>query len=163
MVWVKPNYAPGYPTLRRYDNNFEYMFVFSKGKPSAYNLIEDKPKKQSTIERQQYATSFATKDGRVESGPTTNEKDVCRRTNVWTIPNGQIRGLDHPAPFSPQIAQDHIITWSNEGDVVLDPMCGSGTTPSEAKRLGRQYIGIDISHKYIVKAKSRVAKTRVGE
>ena len=157
MIWEKPNYAPGYPTLRRYDNVFEYMFVFSKGKPKAHNLICDKPKKESSKQRSRYATSYAQKDGtRLSSEPTANNKYFCRRTNIWKIPNGQIRGLGHPAPFPEQLAHDHILSWSNEGDTVLDPFMGSGTTGKMAKQLNRNFIGIELDPTYFAIAEKRI-------
>ena len=64
----------------------------------------------------------------------------------------------HPAMFPEQLAKDQIISWSNEGDLVLDPMCGSGTTCKMAKQQGRNYIGIDISKKYLEIAERRMAQ-----
>ena len=159
MIWEKPNYAPGYPTLRRYDNTFEFMFVFSKGKPKTCELICDKPKKESSKQRSQYKTSYIQKDGsRTFSGATYNGKDFCRRTNVWNIPNGQIRGIGHPAVFPEQLANDHIISWSNEGDLVYDPLMGSGTTAKMAIINGRNYIGSEISKEYC-----KIAEKRINE
>ena len=57
--------------------------------------------------------------------------------------------FEHPAMFPEKLAEDHIISWSNEGDVVLDPFAGSGTTLKMAKKLNRNYIGIEISAEYI--------------
>jgi len=158
MVWEKPNYAPGYPTLRRYDNVFEYMFILSKGKPKTFNLICDKPKKESSKQRAKYKTTYAKQDTRVESGPTANGKDFCRRTNLWSIPNGQQRGLNHPAPFPEQLAHDHIISWSNPGDVVLDCFAGSGTTGIMAYEAGRKCILIEIDETYCDIIKERFSK-----
>jgi len=157
MIWEKPNYAPGYPTLRRYDNTFEFMFVFSKGKPKTYELICDKPKKESSKQRSQYKTSYIQKDGsRTFSGATDNGKDFCRRTTVWNIPNGQIRGIGHPAVFPEQLANDHIISWSNEGDLVYDPLMGSGTTAKMAIINGRNWIGSEVSEEYCQIAEKRI-------
>ena len=64
----------------------------------------------------------------------------------------------HPAPFPCQLARDHIKSWTNEGDIVLDPMSGSGTTCKAAYRLKRKYIGIDISNEYCELAKKRIAQ-----
>ena len=66
--------------------------------------------------------------------------------------------FQHPAMFPEQLAHDHIISWSNEGDIVFDPMCGSGTTCKMAKQLGRNFIGIDISEEYCEIARKRIAK-----
>lgn len=159
MIWEKPNYAPGYPTLRRYDNVFEFMFVFSKGKPKTCELICDKPKKESSKQRSKYKTSYIQKDGsRIFSEPTNNGKDFCRRTNVWNIPNGQIRGIGHPAVFPEQLANDHIISWSNKFDVVYDPFMGSGTTAKMALLNKRYFIGSELSEEYCQIANERIAR-----
>jgi site-specific DNA-methyltransferase (adenine-specific) len=55
----------------------------------------------------------------------------------------------HPAQFPENLARDHILSWSNEGDIVFDPMCGAGTTCKEAYLLHRNFIGIDMSEEYI--------------
>jgi len=161
MIWEKPNYAPGYPTLRRYDNVFEYMFILSKEKPKNHNLICDKPKKESSKQRAKYKTSYAKQDIRIEKGPTANGQSFCRRTNVWKIPNGQIRGLNHPAPFPEKLAHDHIISWSNEGDTILDPFMGSGTTGKMALLNNRKFIGCEIDTEYFQIAKDRIEAAQV--
>lgn len=156
MIWEKVNYAPGYPTLRRYDAAFDYMFVFVKGKPIVCNLICDKPKKESSRQRSRYKTSYAKQEGRVEKGPTYNDKDFCRRTNVWKIPNGQIRGLRHPAPFPELLVNDHVVSWSNEGDLIFDPFMGSGTTGKVAILNKRRFIGIEKDETYFKIARKRI-------
>lgn len=157
MIWQKPNYAPFYPSIKRYDLNFEFMFVLSKGQPKAWNPIKDKPKKESTKKRGKYKTSFARRDGsRYSQESTANENDFSKRDAVWICPNGQKRGIGHPAPFPIQLATDHIQSWSNEGDTVLDPFMGSGTTGVACKELGRNFIGIEKVEKYFEIAKARV-------
>ena len=149
IIWQKPNYAPMYPSVKRYDSSFEYMFVWSKGQPKSWNPIKDKPKKESTKSRGKYKTSFAKKDGsRYESSSTANDSEFSKRHNVWICPNGQKRGIGHPAPFPEQLAQDHIISWSNENDLILDPFAGSGTTGLAAKNLNRQFILIEKEKEY---------------
>ena len=74
------------------------------------------------------------------------------------IPN-QSRGIEHPAPFPEKLAEDHILSWSNEGDTVLDPMCGSGTTLKMAKKNNRNYIGIEISKEYCLLSEKRIHET----
>ena len=74
---------------------------------------------------------------------------------MWSIPVGGGHSTKdkiaykHPAIFPEKVVEDHIISWSNEGDVVLDPFAGSGTTLKMAKKLKRNYIGIEISAEYI--------------
>jgi len=158
MIWQKPNYAPMYPSVKRYDLNFEYMFVLSKGQPKTWNPIKDRIKAESSKQRSKYKTSFIKKDGsRNLKEKVDNGNDFCKRNSVWIIPNGQIRGLKHPAPFPEQLAEDHILSWSNEGDTILDPMAGSGTTLKMAKKNNRNYIGIEISQEYIDIINKRLA------
>lgn len=158
MIWQKPNYAPFYPSIKRYDLNFEYMFVLSKGQPVAWNPIKDKPKKESTKQRGKYKTSFANSDGtRYSQHSTANGSEFSKRDAVWLCPNGQKRGISHPAPFPLQLATDHIRSWSNEGDIVLDPFMGSGTTGIAALELGRSFIGIEKVDKYFQLAQDRIS------
>ena len=88
-------------------------------------------------------------------GKTIKEYGV--RFNIWKIPN-QKRGINHPAPFPEQLANDHIVSWSNPGDIIFDPFVGSGTTAKMAALNGRKYIGIDISEEYCELARKRVAE-----
>ncbi len=156
MIWNKGILT--FPNKLRYHNGFEYMFVFSKGSPKSVNLIHDRPNKYGgTIihgnERQ--------KDGRLtrQSGHGKRViKAVGARFNVWDMPSVQSskERTGHPAQFPEQLAKDHIISWSNPGDVVLDPFMGSGTTAVAAIRAGRDYIGFEISKEYCEIAKNRI-------
>ena len=122
----------------------EFMFVLSKGRPNTVNRIADIPNK--------YAGRITTGERRLVNGEKKPKKqrrirEIGYRTNVWKI---RADKYDiHPAPFPEKLARDHIISWSNPDDVVLDPMCGSGTTGKQAVLLGRDFIGIDISAEYI--------------
>lgn len=129
----------------RYSQIFEYMFVFSKGKPKA-NLICDKINKWAGY------TSF---DGKIPEVP-----ELSPRTNIWEYTTSFNDKNDHPAVFPEQLAKDHILTWSKQSDLILDPFCGSGTTLKMAYINYRKYIGIDISQRYCDMAKSRIEKTR---
>ena len=146
-----------YPSVKRYDLNFEYMFVLTKGQPKSWNPIKDKKKAESSIKRAKYKTSFAKNDGsRIVKENTDNGLDFSKRNAVWIIPNGQTRGLSHPAPFPEQLANDHIISWSNKGDVIFDPFMGSGTTGKMAKLNNRKFIGIEKVPEYFKIAKQRI-------
>ena len=68
------------------------------------------------------------------------------------------KGVKHPAPFPEQLANDHIISWSNEGDTVLDCFMGSGTTGKMAVLNNRKFIGIEIDDTYFEIAKERINK-----
>jgi len=93
---------------------------------------------------------------------------LSKRTNVWDIRGGWMVGstdkiaFEHPATFPESLAQDHIMSWSKEGDIVLDCFSGSGTTPKMAKLLNRHYIGIDTSDEYVALANERLAQVERG-
>lgn len=149
----------------RYTQIFEYMFVFSKGAPKVANLISDKPNKWAGHTNWGENTHRG-KDGHLVT--TDNIKavpDYSPRNNIWRyIVGGGFATKDkiahqHPAIFPEKLARDHILSWSNEGDIVFDPMCGSGTTCKVAKELGRSYIGCDISGEYVKLAKERIQGT----
>lgn len=129
---------------------YEFMFVLSKGRPNIINRIRDKV---NTNAGHPVSPSREHSSGR--RGGHRNIHDVGLRTNIWRYPSVSIRwdlhanGWHHPGAFPEALARDHIISWSNPGDVVLDPMCGSGTTGKQAVLLGRRFIGIDISGEYI--------------
>jgi site-specific DNA-methyltransferase (adenine-specific) len=134
-----------YPANRkgnRYSQIFEYMFVFSKGKPKSANLICDKPNKWA-----------GHKDF---SGKLKNPvPDFSPRNNIWRYVTS-FNGVKHPAPFPEQLAFDHILSWSVEGDVVYDPFMGSGTTAKAAVLTGREWIGSEISNEYVDLAEKRL-------
>lgn len=151
MIWEKP--SPACPTQDRYYDVFEYMFVFSKGKPKAINLIEDRQNKScGSSFRKQTRSCREDRKYKKEKGVI---KPVGRRFNVWSVSRGMNK-TSHPAVFPEQLANDHIISWSNEGDVVFDPFVGSGTTAKMAMLNNRHYIGCDISQEYIDIATKRL-------
>jgi site-specific DNA-methyltransferase (adenine-specific) len=157
MIYAKKNT----PFMRSnaYTNAYEYMFVLSKGKPKTFNpLMED------TV-RQGFEMVVTNKGADAKNNKVLKElKPKKVKTNIWTYAVGlggttkDREAFEHPAVFPEKLAQDHILSWSNENDIVLDPMCGSGTTCKMAKTNKRHYIGIDISEEYIGIAKQRVAK-----
>lgn len=123
---------------------YEFMFVLSKGQPNTVNRIADIPNK---FAGQTTSGERRKQNGEKKPTKTRQVRALGFRTNIWRMGRD---GLDiHPAPFPEKLARDHIISWSNPGDVVLDPMCGSGTTGKQAVLLGRRFIGIDISGEYI--------------
>lgn len=150
-----------FPEINRYYPCFEYMFVLSKGKPKTYNLIQDKHNTSkgqliSNTERQ-VDGSMKQSSGR-KKGRRMKEKGV--RTNIWEYKTGSNSSknpiaFQHPATFPLELAKDHIISWSNEGDLVLDCFMGSGTTGVACQELNREFIGIEIEEKYYNIAKER--------
>lgn len=159
--------SASFPEKGRYSQVFEYMFVFLKGKkPNTVNIIKDK--KNAWAGHSTFGTpSVRMKDGsikKMKEGFVVGEYSA--RYNVWNIVNGKGFGGDklsynHPASFPEALAEDHILSWSKEGDVILDPMCGSGTTLKMAKMNNRNYIGIDINDEYVSLSEERIKNVKV--
>lgn len=160
MIFKKRNPIPQI-YRKRYNNEFEYMFVFSKGLVSTHNPIMV-PCLHAGLELNgtTYKNYSRHEQKREKMANPVKEEKV--KGNIWEYVVGKNledqEAKGHPAPFPCELARDHISSWSNEGDVVLDPMCGSGTTCKAALQLGRNFIGIDISHEYC-----RIAKDRLGQ
>ena len=144
-------------THNRYEQHFEYMFVFSKGKPNVFNpILENK------IYRRINVTSFGReKDGSFDIG-SRSESTTKIKSNVWKVFAGggasDRIASKHPAIFPEQLANDHIISWSNEGNLVFDPFMGSGTTAKMAILNKRNYIGSEISAEYCEIIQKRLSK-----
>ena len=145
----------------RYSQIFEYVFILSKGKPKTHNLIMDRKNNITT----QTGSSYRQKDGTLKWVIPKPIKQYGVRGNIWYYSSGYQKSTkdkiayQHPAIFPEKLAQDHILSWSNENDLVLDPMCGSGTTCKMAKKTGRQYIGIDTTPEYCEIARKRINAT----
>jgi DNA modification methylase len=139
-------------THNRYEQEFEYMFVFSKGKPKTFNPI---------LEPSKYAgQNKNARTMRQDSDELSNRsgKGVVKpyriKGNIWRLLPDHISS--HPAIFPEKLSEDHILSWSNESDTVLDPMCGSGTTCKMAQENKRHFIGIEISQEYCDIANERL-------
>ena len=133
---------PASKSGNRYSQIFEYMFVFSKGKPKTANLICDKPNKWA-----------GHKDF---SGKLKNPvPDFSPRNNIWRFVTS-FNGVKHPAPFPEQLALDHVESWSVEGGVVYDAFMGSGTTAKACVLTGRAWLGSEISKEYVEIAEKRL-------
>ena len=159
MIYHK-NGAP-FPETGRYSQVFEYMFIFSKGTPKTVNLLKDKPNRWAG--HSNFGDpSKREKDGNLKKVDKFTVAEFGTRYNVWYINNGKgfsskdDIAFQHPAIFPESLAEDHILSWSNEGDLVLDPMCGSGTTLKMAKLNNRNYVGIDINVEYVDLSEKRV-------
>jgi len=139
-----------------YWQQWEYMFVLSRDKPIAVNRIADIKNVTAGTTRQPSPKTEAV-GSRTVRHLTIAELGI--RTNVWQYDSGMADrsdSTDHPAPFPESLARDHILSWSNEGDIVLDPFSGSGTTAKMAKHNGRRYIGIEINQEYCEIAAKRL-------
>jgi DNA modification methylase len=155
MIWAKQ--SPPTPTEGRYYAVFEYMFVFSKGKPNALNFLCDHKNKTAGWTGKQETRSSA--EGRGYTGKTRTVSEFSRRWNIWqTSTEWHRKQAGHPASYPEALARDHILSWSNPGDTVLDPFLGSGTTGKMAIQLGRRFIGCDISSEYVAIAACRIAE-----
>ena len=154
MIWNKGSFAN--PSSNRFHQVFEYMFVFSVGKPKTYNEILER--KNKYIGKR--GASGRDKDGNRKTGHSEVKREYGNLFNIWNISVGgniTYKGkCNHPAVFPEKIANDHIVAWSKQGDTVLDPFMGSGTTGKIAKQLGRNFTGIEIDAEYFEFAKSRI-------
>ena len=134
---------------KSYIQSFEYMFVFVKGKIKTYNLLYDRQNKKVVK-----TTTNGNRINRKGDKRTIETKQFGRRFNIWEYSTAnQVVTKDkmayrHPAIFPEQLAKDHILSWSNEGDVVMDIFMGSGTTAKMCKLTNRNYIGFEISKEY---------------
>jgi site-specific DNA-methyltransferase (adenine-specific) len=158
MIYLKtPRGAVG--SNKTYWQTFEYMFVLSKGMPKTINLIIDRENKDA---RDGDSSTKRYPDGSLRKLKRAGYSKFGRRTNVWEYLIGKGHSAtdnlayQHPAIFPEKLASDHIISWSNPGDLIFDPMCGSGTTLKMAKSLDRNFIGVDVSSEYCALAKSRL-------
>jgi site-specific DNA-methyltransferase (adenine-specific) len=145
-----------YPDVIRYHSVFEFMFILSKGGPKTFNAIKDRENLWAggKIARK---SQVRQPDGTMrENSAYRNDKDrrvgkIGCRNNIWRYASGSenAKSKQHPATFPEDLATDHIISWSNEGDIVLDPMMGSGTTGKMSVKHNRNFIGIEISPEYM--------------
>lgn len=157
MIWNKGSFSAVGALQNRYAPVFEYMFILSKGYPKSFNPIKDR----KNIVKGKISGTIRQRDGSLKRMSTEGkERNVYgQRFNIWNQPPHKQFGEDkHPAPFPEKLAEDHILSWSNEGDTVLDPMAGSGTTLKMAKKNNRNYIGIEIATEYIEIINKRLAE-----
>ena len=152
MIYAKTNPIP--LTHNRYEQGFEYMFIWSKGRPKTFNPIKTPVK---TPNKKYKWKSKEKGSAKRERNQITFSKKQKIKLNIFEYPlvGSRETGV-HPAPFPGKLAHDHIISWSNKGDTVLDPMMGSGTTGKMAKQLNRKFIGIELDPEYFKIAKDRI-------
>lgn len=153
MIWHKPNAMP--LNDRRYEPSYEYMFIFSKGSPKTYNPIKIESLHRGKTSYGIQIQADGTRKQKNGNGKVYNTTKVIK--NVWNYNVGieKIKG-GHPAIFPKQLAKDHILSWSNPGELVLDPFSGSGTTVRAAIELSRNSIGIEVCKEYHLLAESLI-------
>jgi site-specific DNA-methyltransferase (adenine-specific) len=157
MIWNKGTFTAVGALTSRYAPVFEYMFVLSKGQLKTFNPIKDRQNK--TFGRSKTGT-FRQENGETKPLSSIGKPiaEYGQRFNIWDVSAEKSNSNRlHPAMFPESLAHDHIISWSNEGDTVLDCFLGSGTTAIAAKALNRKFIGIEISQEYLSIAKQRLA------
>lgn len=158
MIWLKDCLA--FPDKTRYGNVFEYMFVLSKGKPKSIHKICDRKNKWAGTKvhgtsRNPDGTTF-----RKCNHNKTTINEFGERFNVWELPAEKANKTGHPAVFPLPLAQDHILSWSDEGDTVLDCFMGSGTTGIACINLNRNFIGMELDEQYFKIAQDRINKAK---
>jgi site-specific DNA-methyltransferase (adenine-specific) len=156
MIYKKLNPKPY--NHRRYEQCFEYMFIFSKGKPETVNLISEDCKSKGIF---QNTNTYIHDRGDIYS--ERHKKGIILdrkiKSNIWeyTVGNSEvfknIVKREHPAIFPIKLAIDHILSWSNKNDIILDAFIGSGTTSIACILTDRNYIGFDVNNDYCKNAK----------
>jgi site-specific DNA-methyltransferase (adenine-specific) len=152
MIYMKNNFSN--PSSNRYHQIFEYMFILSKDKPNTFNSIKDRKNIYGGQVGSWGKNTVRQKDGSMKENTKKIIEEYGQRYNVWTYKtskNGQEDEVayQHPAIFPIDLVKDHIISWSNEGDLIYDPFIGSGTTAKAAKILNRNFLGSEINQEYI--------------
>lgn len=163
MIYHKTDSAFPRHGHRKYPGAFEFMFVLTKGRPSSFTLIKDRKNKTAG---QIMSGSVRQEDGSVKRSLASGKPvaDTGARSNVWGYSTGFRKSstdeiaFKHPAIFPEALAHDHIVSWSEPGDLVFDPFTGSGTTGKMALLNDRRFIGSEISEEYF-----KIAEQRTNE
>ena len=157
MIYQKNSYP--FPPSNRYYQQFEYMFVLSKGKPKTANLLRQKTKWRKDTNQ---VSTCRNADGSTSAMKYEKGKEDRILDNVWLINTGYMRttkdkfAYKHPAMFPEELCEKHILSWSNEGDIIFDCFMGSGTTGKMAVLNNRRFIGIELDDGYFNIAKKRI-------
>jgi len=160
MIYAKKG-CP-FPESNRYNQKFEYMFIWSKQKPKTVNLLKQKTLYKSSEIGKNRKTTTRKADGTMEEMKYETNKQYTTRYNIWEYAVGNNKStkdslaFKHPATYPEKLVSDHIHSWSNEGDLVYDPFMGSGTTAKMAHIYKRNWIGSEMSNEYVEIANKRL-------
>ena len=145
----------------RYQKEFEFMFIFSKGKPKTFNPIMVETLAKGVLNK---GGNRKVNGEKMKRGIENRTGETKVKGNIWYLPRSSKSGDEysrkHPATFPEQLANDHIISWSNENDLIYDPFMGSGTTAKMSILNNRNWIGSEISSEYCDIIDERVKKAR---
>jgi DNA modification methylase len=164
MIYAKKNPIP--LTHNRYEQQFEYMFVLTKGKLKTFNPIM-RDNAYAGAKRTSTFRNLAKSEQPENANKSGYKNNQSIQFNIWFYSLGSTSSskdkiaFQHPAIFPEALAQDHILSWSNESDVVYDPFMGSGTTAKMAKANNRHFIGSEISQEYVDIANARLEQVQV--
>jgi DNA modification methylase len=163
MIYQKKGFGKPEPTIRkRYVQAFEFMLILTKGKITKWNPLKDR--KNTCAGMKHRGRTVRQKDGTLKNNKleTLHYNEYGLRYNIWQYQNSFGHGTKdkiaygHPAIFPEKMAEDHIRTWSDPGEIILDPFLGSGTTAKMALLNNRKFIGIEKEKKYVDIANSRI-------
>ncbi|MEM4270655.1 MAG: site-specific DNA-methyltransferase [Candidatus Pacearchaeota archaeon] len=165
-IWFKKSALP-MTGEKRLNDRIEYIFHFVKDtkKFKTYTDRIREPYAEVSLKRfknKVHGNDIILPDGRTvlsQRGSSKPHPLGKKPITVFRFDTGSaLRGLEHPAPFHPQLPEFFIKWLTDEGDVVLDPFIGSGTTAVACKELGRKFIGCDISQEYVDIANKRLSR-----
>lgn len=171
IIWHKRNCLPE-SVKDRPIKSYEHIFLLAKSPKYYfdYKAIQE-PIKEVTAERYRRGRSGKAKysasvlsqgiDRKTDS-VASEHRQYKRKRDVWEVSTNSYRMDEHFAIFPERLIEPCVLAGSRVGGVVLDPFFGSGTTGAVAKRLGRQYIGIDLNERYCEKAKQRIDSVKEG-
>lgn len=167
MIYQKYNPIPNTGNWKRYNQSFEYMFVFSKGTPKTINLIKEERRNLCNDKRTERIKKWErNKDGTFKEPCLYKINQFVPKCNVWNYKVGLYNttndkiAFNHPAIFPEKLANDHILSWSNQNDLVLDPFMGSGTTGKMSLINNRKFIGIEKVQEYYDISCKRIKETK---
>ena len=149
-----------FPEVNRYEQAFQFMFVFTKGSPKTFNPILEKTRGHV---KSKYGT-YRQVDGSTERSKYEVGKETRKRFNIWRYGVGYMKSttdkeaFEHPAIFPELLASDHINSWTDKDDTVLDCFMGSGTTGKMCMKLYRNFIGCEINPDYYAIAEKRISE-----